>query len=325
MDNIILFDPSIRSLNKGDEIIMRSAEKRIEHLLEGNYVVKSATHAPVVTFYQNTHLNPRMRFYDDAKYKFLCGSSMIWKNMFKPRPTFNVNWFNCMPYKNSILLGCGIAQSNVKKVNYYTKRLYSKILSKEYIHSVRDDDALKFVKSLGYKAINTGCPTMWGFTPEFCAGIPTQKSDRVIFTLTDFGKDYKKDQLLIDILHENYPELYFWIQGAFDKEYLDSFKHINDIHIVNPTVDDYSRILNEGNIDYVGTRLHAGMFALQHSVRTIILAIDNRTRSINDAYHLHVVERDRIGAELSDKINSEFATNISIRQKNISKWLSQFK
>ena len=325
MDNIILFDPSIRSLNKGDEIIMRSAEKRIGHLLEGNYVIKSATHSPIVTFYQNTRRNPRMRFYDDAKYKFLCGSSMIWKNMFKPRPTFNVNWFNCMPYRNSILLGCGIAQAQVKKANFYTRVLYSKILSREYVHSVRDDAAAEFITSLGYKAINTGCPTMWGFTPEFCKGIPSKKAGRVVFTLTDFGKDSEHDQELIDVLRENYDEVFFWIQGAFDKEYFDTFRHTDGIRIVNPTLEDYSAVLSSGDIDYVGTRLHAGMFALQHQVRTIILAIDNRTRSMNEAYHLHVVERGELKEKLPGKINSDFVTDISLRQANIDQWLSQFR
>lgn len=323
MENVILFDPSIRSLNKGDEIIMCSAEAQIAHLLEGNYVIKSATHAPIVTAYQNTRLNPRMRFYDEAKYKFICGSSLIWKNMFKPRPTFNVNWFNCMPYENSILLGCGIAQTE-SRLNYYTKHLYSKILSKEYTHSVRDDEAAEFVRSMGYKAINTGCPTMWQFTEEFCSHIPEKKANRVVFTLTDFYKSHAQDQLLIDILRKEYDQVYFWIQGAFDEEYLKTFKNIEGIHIVHPTLEAYSQLLQSGDIDYVGTRLHAGMFALQHHVRTIILVIDNRTRAMNEAYDLHVIERDTIGEELSKKINSTFSTNINIRQAAIKEWLQQF-
>ena len=95
MDTIVLFDPSIRSLNIG---------------------------------YQNTSLNPRMKVYDNATYKFICGSNLLWKNMFIPRPTFNVNLWNCRVYRNSILVGVG-TNSSKKRVNLYTKRLYSKILS----------------------------------------------------------------------------------------------------------------------------------------------------------------------------------------------------
>ena len=65
MDTIVLFDPGIRSLNKGDEIIMRSAEAALSDILADNYVIKCATHAPAVTFYQNTRLNPRMKVYQN--------------------------------------------------------------------------------------------------------------------------------------------------------------------------------------------------------------------------------------------------------------------
>ncbi|MEI3046520.1 MAG: polysaccharide pyruvyl transferase family protein [Romboutsia timonensis] len=67
--------------------------------------------------------------------------------------------------------------------------MYSKILSKNYIHSVRDERTKRFVEELGYKAINTGCPTMWKFNDEFCKEVPTKKSDKVIFTLTDYSHD----------------------------------------------------------------------------------------------------------------------------------------
>ena len=324
MENIVLFDPSIRSLNKGDEIIMRSAEKYLSPVLIGNYVIKSATHSPILTFYQNTRLNPRMRFYDDAKYKFLCGSNMIWKNMLKVRPTFNANLFNCMPYRNSIMMGCGIAQTQVKRTNIYTKSLYSKIFSKEYYHSVRDEKAAEFIKSLGYKVINTGCPTMWGFSEEFCKEIPAEKADKVIFTLTDYNKNSEFDGQLIDILLDNYKEVYFWIQGAFDFEYLQTLPHTEKIQIVNPTVDDYSDILACGNIDYVGTRLHAGLFAMQHKIRTIIIAIDNRAISINESYNLNIIDRNKTASDLANKINSDFRTNVKINHKNIELWLNQF-
>ena len=276
MKAIILFYPGIRSLNKGDEIIMRSSKHELErhHILGSNYVIHSATHAPVVTSYQNTDRNPRMRFYNEAKYKFICGSNLLWKDMFKPRPVFNVNLWNCKPYKNSILMGVGVGQAN-SRTNAYTKRLYSKILSKEFIHSTRDQVAASFLESLGFKAIDTGCPTMWEFSPEFCSQIPEEKSNNVVFTLTDYGKDKTHDQKLIDILKHEYKNVYYWIQGAFDLEYFNEFSNTDGIQIIPPSVDEYSKVLSMEDIEYVGTRLHAGMFAMQHKKRSIILAIDN--------------------------------------------------
>ena len=170
MKTVVLFDPGIRSLNKGDEIIMRSAEYELRRagLLDNSYVIHSATHAPVVTFYQNTVQNPRIRVYDNADLKLICGSNLLWKNLLKPRPVFNVNLWNCRPYKDSTLMGVGVGQAD-NKTNLYTKKLYSKILKKDALHSTRDDAAAEFLTSLGYKAIDTGCPTMWRFTPEFCS------------------------------------------------------------------------------------------------------------------------------------------------------------
>ena len=325
MNAVILFDPGIRSLNKGDEIIMRSAERELANngILAGNYVIHSATHAPIVTSYQNTALNPRMRFYDEAKYKFICGSNLMWKDMFKVRPVFNVNLWNCMPYANSIMMGIGVGQAN-SKTNLYTKKLYEKILSKDYIHSTRDQAAESFLTSLGYKAIDTGCPTIWQFTPEFCADIPHGKAENVIFTLTDYGKDLENDQQLINILKKEYRNVYFWVQGAFDFEYFNNFENTEGIIVVDPDIDEYSRVLNSMDIDYVGTRLHAGLFAMQHKKKAIILAIDNRVRDMSEVYDLHVLERDDL-SKLPELINSSFATDVKIKQANIDLWLSQFK
>ena len=322
MNTIVLFDPSIRSLNMGDHVIMRSAENELACLLEDNYIIHCGTHSPAVTFYQNTSHNPRMKVYDEAEYKFICGSNLLWKNMLLPRPTFNVNLWNCRPYRNSILVGVGTNSVN-KEPDFYTRMLYRKILSKDFIHSVRDEETKRLVENLGFRAINTGCPTMWKFTKNFCKQVPTQKASKVIFTLTDYSKDPLNDQKIIDILQQNYPEVYFWVQGVFDMDYFNSLKNTKGIIIVPPTLDAYSKILEEQNVDYVGTRLHAGMYALQHRRRTIILAIDNRVRSMKETYNLKSIERSDVD-KLSAIINSDFITDIAISEERIQNWFSQF-
>lgn len=89
-------------------------------------------------------------------------------------------------------------------------------------------------------------------------------------------------------------------------------------------MSDYANLLKEGDIDYVGTRLHGGIFALQHKVRSIILAIDNRARGFKKINNIVSLERKDIDL-LEDMINSKFDTNIYIRKKEISMWLEQFK
>ncbi len=323
MELIVLFDPSIKSFNKGDEIIYLSSKKALKDILKNRNVIRCSTHAPVVTFYQNIRISPEIKLYDNAKFKFVCGSNLLWKNMFVPRPSWNINPFNIKPYEGCILMGVGTGLS-YKKTNMYTKALYRKILSKKYIHSVRDDATVKFLNSIGIKAINTGCPTMWQFTEEFCKVIPHNKSNKVIFTLTDYGKNPIYDQKLINILNEKYDEVFFWVQGTGDYDYLNSFENVKDIRIVSPSVDDYEEVLNSNDIDYVGTRLHAGIFAMQHKKRTIILSIDNRVKDMSNTYDLNTIDREEI-ENLGNLIDSNFTTNVKLKEENIQKWLSQFE
>ncbi len=324
METIILFDPSIRSWNKGDEIIMQSAEcaLRKSGIITDEYLVKCGTHTPVIASYQNNRRNPHMKVYEDTKYKFICGSNLLWKNMLKPLPSLNVNLFNCDPYKNSILLGVGLGQVK-DRTNVYTKKLYSKILSKEFIHSARDEKTERFLTELGYMALDTGCPTMWGFTPDFCKDIPKEKAKDVVFTLTDYSRNEMYDQKLINILTKMYDNVYFWIQGISDLEYFKCFDNIDSIKVIPPSLEAYSHILLNNEIDYVGTRLHAGMYALQHKKRTIMIIVDNRLRDMSESYKLNAVERTEIES-LPSVINAHLASEIEIKVSNIRKWISQF-
>ena len=94
--------------------------------------------------------------------------------MLRPWPNWNINIFNAKPLKNSILLGvgCGV---NSKSVNWYTKLLYKMVLSKDIEHSVRDNKAKEMLENMGFKAINTGCATLWKLSEELCKEIPTKK------------------------------------------------------------------------------------------------------------------------------------------------------
>ena len=327
MRTVVLFDPGIRSFNKGDEIIMRSAENMLNNYLKdimsSSYVLKCATHSPAVTFYQNSINNPHIKIFDEAIIKLICGSNLLWKDMFKPRPSLNINMWNCRPYRNSTLMGVGLSQTN-KRINKYSRDLYGKILSKETIHSTRDERTAEFLRGLGYKAINTGCPTMWTFTDDFCKKIPKTKSKAVVFTLTDFHKDSSNDQTLINILIDNYSKIYFWVQGIGDFDYFRSLKNIENIEVIPPSVVEYDALLNTEELDYIGTRLHAGLFAMQHKKRSIILAIDNRARDIDEAYNLKIIERGSVG-ELEKTINSEFETKFGLNVENINTWIEQFK
>lgn len=321
MKKIVLLEPCISSLNLGDYIIVESVKRELRFLLDQAFVVEQSTQTPIMHFYQKG--DRRLKLSREADYKFVCGSNLIWQNMLSPTPQWNFNFFNCENVKNSILVGVG-STTTKKKVNLYTKTLYNNVLSKNYIHSVRDEATKKRLESIGIKAINTGCATMWGLNKKHCEQIPVSKSDNVVFTLTDYLKNEELDKKLIKLLIKNYERVYFWPQGLGDMQYIKHLGFENSVEVISPNLEAMDNLLIQGNIDYIGTRLHGGIYAMQHFIRSIILIIDNRAREMGLNYSIPVTEREDFN-RIDELINSSWETSIKINEKNINEWKSQFK
>lgn len=322
MENILLLDTSVASLNKGDEIIMKCVKEELSFLLDGKFVLNLPTHLSPFHSYQVWRDSNRVRIYKNCKWKLACGTNLLVPNLLTHFPQWNINIFNYGAIKDTILVGVGKGAGD--KTNRYTTVLYQKMLNKDIYHSARDERTKEYLEELGMKALNTGCVTMWKLTPEFCENIPSKKASKVIFTLTARSEKDERDQYLIDVLQRNYQEIYYWVQGHEDYDYIKQFDNIEDIHIVNPTVEAYEEILKQDDLDYVGTRLHAGVYAMRHKKRAIIIAIDERAREINKKNNLNCIEKDNI-QKLEEIINSEFETRITMPLDDIRRWKEQFK
>lgn len=325
MKKILLFDTSVATLNMGDEIIIESIKKNLKDFFSDKYVYNFPTHTPTYKKYQ-TLMSPHLiRRYTSADYKFVCGTNLLYTNMLRPVPGWNINIFNTKIQQGAILLGvgCGV---NSNKTTLYSKMLYKKVLSNKYIHSTRDEKTKIMLEEMGIKAINTGCPTLWSLTDEHCKKIPKSKANQVVFTLTSYGyaRDIVKDKKMIDIIKQNYKTIYFWPQCIDDLSYLEEIDDCNGINILSPNLSSYKEVLQE-EVDYIGSRLHGGIFALQHAKRTIILSIDNRAREMKKTYSIPCIERDEID-KLDEIIKSNFNTKINgLDFKKINQWLDQFK
>ena len=175
--------------------------------------------------------------------------------------------------------------------------------------------------------INTGCPSMWGLTKDHCLRIPNQKSKDVIFTLTDYRRQPIDDLNMIRLLEKRYRKLYFWAQGSNDLKYLSDLmgsNYLTQIKLIGPSLISYDYILNNiESIDYVGTRLHAGIRAIQMGKRAIIIGVDNRAIEKRKDFNLHVIDRGDIKI-LDQSICNKFDTQLYIPLDRISKWKSQF-
>ena len=322
MKNILLLDTSVGSQNKGDDIIMECVRNELEPLLLKGFEYTLPTHVSPFHWYQVWRNSLRVRSYANCDLKFVGGSNILAKNMFTHYPQWNINLFNCAPLAGSILVGVGAGAS--EKRNWYTRKLYRKVLSHDYYHSCRDKRTKLYIEQeLGLKAIHTGCVTMWMLTPDFCKQIPETKSERVVFTLTSRVFD-ERGQLLIGTRKSCFKEVYFWPQGMNDYDYLQKYKNIEDIRILPATKKAYDDFLSQNDTDYVGTRLHGGVYAMRHKRRSIIIAIDERAREINKANNLICIEKDEIKSQLAVLINSSFPTRIEMDYDAINRWKAQF-
>ena len=328
MKQILILDTSIASHNKGDDIIMECTRKELAPLLENAFEVTLPTHVSPFHWYQVWRNSMFVQSFSSCDYKFVGGSNILIPHLLTHLPQWNINLFNYQPMKGCILVGVGAGAGAEAegKISRYTKYIYQHMLNQRFCHSVRDERSKQYVERLGLKAINTGCVTMWMLTPEFCATIPTTKADRVVFTLTASTHPQHKarHQQMIDTLLRNYHEVWFWPQGIDD---FDHFRHLNDtgsIRILAANKQAYNDFLTQNDTDYVGTRLHGGVYAMRHGRRAIIIAIDERARSINEKNHLNCIDFNHL-EDLEEMIASEFKTEIVMDFDSIRQWKSQFE
>ena len=119
-----------------------------------------------------------------------------------------------------------------------------------------------------------------------------------------------------------YEKVYVWIQTTEDEPYVSTMRGQEKLTRIC-SLDRYDELLKSGGVDYVGTRLHGGIYALQHGIRTIIISIDQRAEGIHEANHIPVLKRENIEG-LEEMIRQPFKTEIVVDREKISEFLGQF-
>ena len=122
-----------------------------------------------------------------------------------------------------------------------------------------------------------------------------------------------------------YEEVYFWPQGFGDLDYFNSLAlSTKQINVLKSGVKSLDNILSQGGVDYVGTRLHAGIRALQHAIRTLIIGVDNRAAEMSKDIGLPVLSRSGI-SDLQSYMNNDWVIDVKIKTDEIERWREQFK
>ncbi len=321
MKKILLLNPAISTLNKGDEIICESAISQIDYLLNDAFVVNVSTHLPVSEVYASLLKS------SGFDHTFVLGTNLLMGKLTGKFKQWDINRETSQLLPKCVLIGAGWWQYN-NEANYRTKKIYHKILDSEYMHSVRDEYTAEQLKKIGItNTLVTACPTMWNFTKEFTAEIPTKLASNVCTTVTDYSKDPIADAKMLSTLTKKYACVYLWMQGIRDFDYYSEIKEtVSDnqkIKLVAPTVEAYDKVLNMPDMEYVGTRLHAGIRAIQHKKRALIIGVDNRAKEKHISFNLNVLERAQID-NLSSVLDSEIKTDINIPTAVIAQWKQQF-
>ena len=319
--NITLFNTVVGSTNTGDLIIQDSFLDALPDLFDKAFVIQFATH--LHNFGLTSYNNPKVEFANSCDYKFISGTNLLSAKIANTFYQWPVGPISAKLYRNSILAGVGTTYENVSP-SLYSRYIYNHILRKDIIHSVRDEQSAEFLRSMGFQVINTGCPTMWKFTPEFCKKINVKKQPNVVISLSGNGslKNEPYDCLLLDSIRKLYKKVYFWVQTIHDERYLYKLLPENDFVIIR-SLKEYQNILRNENVDYVGTRLHGGVFAIQNEVRAFIIEVDHRARGFKEDFNLNVIERSDI-ENLADIVQKDVPTDIKINIDGINEWCSQF-
>jgi len=314
MKLITILDTAACSSNLGDQVIMDAVNQNLNNIFPDDFFIRSHTHEVIS--------KTSYRYIKNSDFIIVGGTNLLSSNM-NSYNQWKVSLWDSLFVKDVILMGVGWWQYQ-KKPNLYTNILYNRLLNKNYFHSVRDGYTEQNLKSIGItNVINTCCPTMWSLTEEHCAKIPTKKSNSVLLTFTEYNQKPDYDSRLINILSQEYEKIYFWTQQPKDYEYIRNICGESVVY-VKPSLKALDEILSSYDTDYVGTRLHAGIRALQHKRRALILSVDNRAIEIGRDTNLPTASREDMES-ISSWINSNYETQIKLPLANINEWRNQFR
>lgn len=313
-----VMDTGIATENSGDLIIMEAAKREIERVLINYQLLYFPTHEKL-----SSHSYKLQKL---VEINVACGTNLLHSHMGIVKQ-WNIGIIDALKIKPVVLFGVGWRSQKKRKTDIFTKWLLRKVLSNNYLHSVRDSYAEEQLNSIGImNVINTGCPTTWTLTENHCSMISTKKGENAVVVLTDYSQS-ETDVRLLNFVCSNYKKVYFWCQGTHDNEYLNALGFASQVELIPSSLSAYSQLLSDGSLslDYVGTRLHGGIYALKHKRRSIIVGVDHRANEMGKDLNLPVVDRYAPDGILENMIINEFETRVTLPLENIQKWCSQFR
>lgn len=313
MKRIVVLDTWINDTNLGNRIIMDAVSSELRRLFPHDFIF----HAPAQEF-----IRAGRSLVQSSDHIVLAGTNLLSSRMNRVR-FWGVSLADTRWLGPVVMMGVGWWQYESRSPNLYTRLLLKGILHRHAKHSLRDVYTADRLRRLGFAVLNTGCPTMWRLGGEHSARIPTTKADDVVVTFTEYNQQVASDEALMRVVQRNYRRVYVWPQQFGDYAYA---KRIGGgaIEILDPSVEALDQCLALPSIDYVGTRLHAGIRALQMGRRTLIVTVDNRAAEMGRDFNLPVFPREQLDTALQNRVRASWPTDVRPDAAAIDEWCRQF-
>ncbi len=315
MDTVAIVDTSICTDNLGDEIIMDAVNGVVWDLFPNAYIFRVPSHEALS--------DRTRRFIRQADWCFIGGTNLLSSDHQRKGP-WRIDRAGAAAYGSTrtVCLGTGW-NDYMPEVTPATRALLQTALSPDLVHAVRDSYTRSHLEKVGRKAVTTSCMTTWSLTPEHCSTIPTARAASAVFTLSAWRPDVEADRAFVELLRRRYKRVYFFSQMQDDYDYFRKFGW-DDIQVAAVTTEAYNHFLENEDVDFMGTRLHGGIRAMQKGRRALILAIDNRATEMGKDTGLPVLQRtDTAGIdawlERGDPIRPSLPTDA------IDRWKGQFR
>ncbi len=313
---ISIIKSSNNSENIGDDIIFELGKKYIQQKFNKDYLFYTSQKMPSDLI--------SLKYQKQSDIQLLYGTNAITT---KYRPSFmrifgvKFGFWKSRKIKGKVVL-MGVGSDGGKRFSFLQKKLYKKLLSKTELHSVRDEHSKIILNKIGFNnVINTSCPTTWALKP-FVSKTPNSKS-KIILSFSLFNDDPEFVKKLCKEALLKYDKTYVWIQtyGEISK-FNEIVGNLNGLEIINPNIFSLKEIASQNNVFYIGTRLHAGIFNLNHQNPSVIIQIDQRAKGINEASGIPIVKYNKKLSIIDIEKYFSDSTKIKLANKYVKEFIN---
>jgi hypothetical protein len=299
-------DPAIGTANAGDYIISEAIARELAAIAPNQRIQRFTTHRP---------WTPAERAEARKCHIFLVGGT----NLLSSHPIRYRQWAYGLAdtrilKSRCILFGVGWWQYQ-RRPDPLARIMLRTVLHPGILHAARDSYTVGQLSAAGIRAVNTSCPTLWSVPQRGEVKYGFRSS--VVATVTNYHPDFDRDRTMLAVLRNRADRLRVWPQGQGDAEYVRRLG-FGDC-LVDTGLETFNAVLQEPGTEYVGTRLHAAVRALQTSVPAVIVSVDNRATEIGRDVGLWYLERKRVDG-LTGMLDRLSQWELRLPTESISSW-----